>query len=94
MPISPSAPGKVTIFDLVGEGLGLGRDDFKLEGVWHLGLFDLLDPALHVEVAFADLVVFAVQDFLETADRVGHRHLFASRPVKTWATVNGWLRKR
>src|SRR5438045_6739037 len=39
--------------------------------------FDLVDAALHVKVGFRHVVVFAVEDFLETADRVGHRNLFA-----------------
>ena len=36
---------------------------------------DLLDPALHVEVAFGHIVVLAVEDLLEAADGVGDRHL-------------------
>src|SRR5437016_1159679 len=39
--------------------------------------FDLVDAALHVKVSFGHVVVFAVENFLETADRVGHRNLFA-----------------
>src|SRR5262245_23694648 len=34
-------------------------------------LRDLFDPALHVEVSFGHLVVFALEDFLEAADGVG-----------------------
>src|SRR6266516_3580051 len=42
--------------------------------------FDLVDAALHVKIGFGHLVVFAVEDFLETADGVRHRDLF-SRPA-------------
>src|SRR5262249_23732628 len=38
-------------------------------------LRDLFDAALHVEVPFRHLVVLAVENLLETADRVGDRDL-------------------
>src|SRR5689334_8181015 len=37
---------------------------------------DLFDAALHVEVVFGDLVVLAVEDFPESANRVGDGNLF------------------
>ena len=55
---------------------------------------DFVDAALHVEVAFVDVIVFAFEDFLEAADRLGTGTYLPSRPVKTSATANGWERKR
>src|SRR5208282_460001 len=37
--------------------------------------FNFFDAALHVKVLFRHVVVFAVQDFLESAHGLGHRHL-------------------
>ena len=38
---------------------------------------DFLDGALHVEVTFTDIIVFAVEDFLEAAHGVLDVHLFS-----------------
>src|ERR1035441_5641545 len=45
-----------------------------------LNLLDLFDLAFHVEVAFVDVVVLAVEDFFEAFHGFGHRHLLAGTP--------------
>src|SRR5215471_3622375 len=40
-------------------------------------LSDLLDRALHIEITFRHVIVFAVQNFLESTNCVGNRYLFA-----------------
>src|SRR5436309_407928 len=42
-----------------------------------LSLLNVFNPAFHIKVTFGHLVMFAVQNFLEPADRLGDRHLFA-----------------
>src|SRR2546422_2643891 len=42
-----------------------------------LTLLNFFNSALHVEVAFGHVVVLALEDFFETTNGVGHRHLFA-----------------
>src|SRR6266576_5199884 len=42
-----------------------------------LSLLNLFDRTFHVEVPFRHVVVLAVQDFLEAANRFRHGHLFA-----------------
>src|SRR5438034_9592823 len=51
---------------------------------------NFFDAALHVKVGFGHVVVFAVQDFLETADGVRHRHLFA-RTSREYFRHAEWL---
>src|SRR3954469_6449207 len=44
-------------------------------GAMASALADVLDAALHVEVVFRHVVVLAIEDFLEAADRRGGRPL-------------------
>ena len=69
-----------------GVGRAVRRDDFEFQRVGHVRLrasldaqsgLDFVDPALHVEVAFRHVVVFAVEDLLEAAHGFGHRDLLA-----------------
>src|ERR1043165_7859142 len=39
--------------------------------------FNLLDAALHVKIGFGHLVVFAIENFLESPDGFGNRNWFA-----------------
>src|SRR5689334_13149822 len=41
------------------------------------GLFDFLDAALHIEISFRHIVVFAFENFLEPAHGIGNGHLLA-----------------
>ena len=38
---------------------------------------DFVNAALHVEILLADIVVFAIENFLEATNGFGHRHLLA-----------------
>ena len=81
--------------DVLGVDDGVRRHDFELQCVRPCSaLPDFLDSALHVEVVLRDVIVFAVEDLLESAHRVAHFNLPPSRPVNTCAELNGWLRKR
>ena len=42
-----------------------------------LGFSDFVDAALHVEVTFGDIVVFAFENFLESAHGFRNRNLLA-----------------
>src|SRR3954462_12972575 len=48
----------------------------RLQG-YNYSLSDLGDCAFHIEIAFGDVVVFAVENFLEAFDGFGDRDLFA-----------------
>src|SRR5690242_13682523 len=89
MPSSPSTPGSVTSstvswtsgrsgvtissVSLVGSAIS------RSSGLLHLlgGGEHVLDAAGHVEGALRDVVVLALDDFLEALDGVGDRHVLA-----------------
>src|SRR5581483_1322510 len=45
-----------------------------------LAFFNFVDAALHVEVVLRHIVIFAGEDFLEAAHRLGHGNLLAFAP--------------
>ncbi len=68
--------------DGVGINPGLGCDDFEREG--HGGLLlrggdDFVDATLHVEIAFWNVVEFAIEDHLEAAHGFFDGDVFAGR---------------
>src|SRR5207302_7636478 len=82
-------PGKHDEFRVAGVDRLLGADDIDVNGVRHwvtrerkslqrLRFFDgLFDAAYHVERLLRQVIVFAIDDGLETADRVLERDEFS-----------------
>ena len=66
----------VNVFGING---GLRRNNFQFDGIRHVSmhqmLFDLLNWAFHVEVAFRYIVVLSFQNLLEAANRVSQGNL-------------------
>lgn len=67
---------------------------FELERVCHLlqllgGFQNVVNRALHVESAFRQRVVFAVDDFFEAADCVCQLHVFAGNAGELFGHVEG-----
>ena len=46
-----------------------------------------VDAALHVEILLGDIVVFAIEDFFEAADRLGNRNILACSPGENFGDV-------
>ena len=81
--------------DVFGENLPLRRQDFQSERLGHVSSAHFLDAALHVEVAFGNVVVLAVEDLLEAANGFLDGDLLARCAGEDLRrTANGWHRKR
>jgi hypothetical protein len=88
MPSEPTPGPRRDLLDLVVEDLALGGEDLdgellvghdRLVLLLARGLDDVVDRALEQERRLRHVVVLAVEDLLEAADRLGDRHVLARR---------------
>ena len=86
----PFRAGDGHLFDDPPEGHLLRGHDFQCQFIRHLNILrlfgkplrlfhDLFDPADHVEGLLGQVIVLAIENFLEASDRVGHRDELALR---------------
>ena len=86
-------PGNRDHLRLTREGTRLRGDDLEVESCHFLGILGgrehLIDAALHVEVAFRDLVELTVKDLLEATDRIGNRNVLSLGAGEDFGDMEG-----
>ena len=69
--------GKRYHLHVLGVGGCLGRYDFQSQSEPLTFLLDLINAALHVEICFRHVVVFAFENFLKPAHGLRNWHILA-----------------